>query len=124
MDVDTMGGQVRRVELLKHREESNRKDSGNLVMLSSEPGRVFLAQTGLVGAEGVPNHNAPMTVVSQAPEPGAPAGAVDLVMASEGGGVRLERRYRLLPGSYEIQVENRVTNRHRQAGLRPRSTCS
>ena len=31
-------------------------------------------------------------------------------MASEGGGVKLERRYRLLPGSYEIQVENRVTN--------------
>ena len=31
MDVDTVGGQIRRVELLKHREESNRKDSGNLL---------------------------------------------------------------------------------------------
>ncbi len=110
VDVDSVGGQVRRVELLKHRAESDRNDSGNFVLLSSDPGRVFLAQTGLVGAEGVPNHNAPMTVVSQSPEPGAPAGAVDLVLASEGGGVRLERRYRLLPGSYEIQVENRVTN--------------
>ena len=109
MDVDAVGGQIRRVELLKHREESNRTDSGNLLMLSSEPGRVFLAQTGLVGVEGVPNHNAPMTVVSQ-PDPAAPVGAKDLVMAAEGGGVRLERRYRLLPGSYQIQVENRVTN--------------
>jgi YidC/Oxa1 family membrane protein insertase len=110
MDVDTMGGQVRRVELLQHREESNRNDSGNLVMLSSDPGRVFLAQTGLVGVEGVPNHNAPMTVVNQPPDPAAPVGTVDLVMAAEGGGVRLERRYRLLPGSYEVQVENRITN--------------
>ncbi|HZH05590.1 MAG TPA: membrane protein insertase YidC [Lautropia sp.] len=110
MDVDTMGGQIRRVELLKHREESNRKDSGNLLMLSSEPGRVFLAQTGLVGAEGLPNHNVPMTVVSQAPDAAAPAGTAELVMASEGGGARVERRYRLLPGSYEIQVETRVAN--------------
>jgi YidC/Oxa1 family membrane protein insertase len=110
VDVDTVGGQVRRVELLKHRAESDRNDSGNFVLLSSEPGRVFLAQSGLVGAEGVPNHNDPMTVVSQGPAAGGPAGAVDLVLASEGGGVRLERRYRLLPGSYEIRVDNRVTN--------------
>ena len=110
VDVDTLGGQVRRVALLKHREESDRKDSGNLLMLSNEPGRVFLAQSGLVGVEGAPNHNARMTVVERPADPAAPAGAVDLVMASEGGGVRLERRYRLLPGSYEIQVENKVTN--------------
>ena len=110
MDVDTMGGQIRRLELLKHRAESDNKDSGNLVLLSSDPGRVFLAQSGLVGAEGVPNHNVPMTVVSRSPEAGAPAGAIDLVMASEGGGVRLERRYRLMPGSYEIDVQTRVTN--------------
>jgi len=110
MDVDTVGGQVRRVELLKHREESNRKDSGNLLMLSSDPGRVFLAQTGLVGAEGLPNHNAPMTVISQAADPAAPPGTSDLVMAAEGGGARLERRYRLLPGSYQVEVETRVAN--------------
>jgi YidC/Oxa1 family membrane protein insertase len=110
MDVDTMGGQIRRVELLKHREASDRNDSGNLLMLSSEPGRVFLAQTGLVGVEGAPNHNTPMMVVNRPADPAAPAGSVDLVMASEGGGVRLERHYRLLPGSYEIQVENKVSN--------------
>ena len=110
VDIDTMGGQVRRVELLKHREQSDNKDSGNLIMLSSEPGRVFLSQSGLVGVEGAPNHNSQMTVVNKPADPAAPPGTVDLVMASEGGGVRLERRYRLVPGSYEIQVENTVTN--------------
>ncbi len=109
-EIDTLGGQIRRVELLKHREVSNRKDSGNLVMLSSEPGRIFLAQTGLVGVEGAPNHNVQMTVLDKPADPAAPSGTKDLVLAAEGGGVRLERRYRLVPGSYEIQVENTVTN--------------
>jgi YidC/Oxa1 family membrane protein insertase len=110
LDIDTVGGQIRHAELLQHRAESDDNDSGNFVLFANEPGRIFLAQSGLVGVEGAPNHNGPMTVVSQTPEPGAPAGAIELVMASEGGGLRLERRYRLLPGSYQIQVENRVTN--------------
>ncbi|MEO6269523.1 MAG: membrane protein insertase YidC [Lautropia sp.] len=109
-EIDTLGGQIRRVELLKHREISNQKDSGNLVMLSSEPGRIFLAQSGLVGVEGVPNHNVQMTVLDKPADPTATAGTKDLVLVAEGGGVRLERRYRLVPGSYEIQVENTVSN--------------
>ena len=107
LDVDTVGGQVRRVELLKHRQESNNDASGNLVMLSSDAGKIYLAQTGLVGQDGAPNHTTPMTVLKR---PDASASTKELVLASEGGGLRLERTYRLLPGSYEIQVASKVTN--------------
>ena len=65
MDVDTMGGQIRRVELLKHREPiPDRNDSPNLLMLSSEPGRVLLPDRPGRGG-GVPNHNAADAVVSR-----------------------------------------------------------
>jgi YidC/Oxa1 family membrane protein insertase len=40
----------------------------------------------------------------------APPGAKDLVLVAEGGGVRVERRYRLVPGSYQISVQQRITN--------------
>ena len=43
---------------------------------------------------------------------------------SEGGGVRLERPLPPAPGSYEIDVENRVTNVSGAAGCAARSTCS
>ena len=110
IDIDTMGGQIRRAELLQHREVSDDPDSGNFVILASEPGRTFIGQTGVVGVTGAPNHNTPMTVLEGATDPQAPAGAQDLVMVAEGGGVRVERRYRLTPGSYEIAVHQKVIN--------------
>ncbi|MDO4682018.1 MAG: membrane protein insertase YidC [Lautropia sp.] len=107
LDIDTVGGQVSRTELLDHVHDTTNPDSGNLVIQSPENGKFFLGQTGLVGVTGAPNHTTPMTVVRTIETGGVVSG---VVLAAEGGGLRIERTYQLQPGSYEIKVDNKVTN--------------
>ena len=107
LDIDTAGGQVARTELLRHVHDTTQPDNGNLVIQSPEKGKFFVAQTGLVGVPGAPNHTTPMTVVRRIEANGQLTG---VVLVAEGGGLRIERTYQLSPGSYQIAVDNRVTN--------------
>ncbi|MDO5102575.1 MAG: membrane protein insertase YidC [Lautropia sp.] len=107
LDIDTVGGQISRSELLQHVHDTTNPDSGNLVIQSAEKDKFFLGQTGLVGVSGAPNHTTPMTVVRTMETNGVVSG---VVLAAEGGGLRVERSYQLQPGSYEIKVDNKVTN--------------
>ncbi len=107
VDIDTVGGQISRTELLKHVHDTTRADSGNLVIQSTEKDKFFVGQTGVVGVSGAPNHTTPMSVVRTLETNGVVTG---VVLAAEGGGLRVERSYRLEPGSYEVKVDNKVTN--------------
>lgn len=107
LDIDTAGGLVSRSELTQHVHDTTQPDSGNLVIQSPEKDKHFVAQTGLVGVPGAPNHTTPMSVVRKIESNGLVTG---VVLAAEGGGLRIERTIQLSPGSYEIKVENRVTN--------------
>jgi YidC/Oxa1 family membrane protein insertase len=114
LDVDPVGGQIRRAELLKHRDLNNLPN--NLALLRSQPGKIYLAQSGLVGAaEGAsfPTHRTPMVPVDGAGNPRVladGAGSVQLQLAAESGGVRLVRTYTLARGAYVIDVKDEVTN--------------
>jgi len=112
LDIDPVGGQVRRGELLKHKAtaDDSGKAEGNFVLLEDVPGRVYVAQSGLVGAAqgaAFPTHKSPFTVVEG---PAGQGGGARLVLASEGGGVKLVRTYVLEPGAYTVQVTDEVTN--------------
>lgn len=107
LGIDTVGGQVVSSKLLKHIHDTRHPDSGNLVIQSDRKGSFFVGQTGLVGVKDAPNHTTPMTVVRTIETDGQVTG---VVLAAEGGGLRIERTYQLSPGSYEIKVDNRVTN--------------
>lgn len=107
IDISTVGGELAYSELLHHVHDTTRTDSGNLVIQSQEQGKYFVAQTGLVSVQGAPNHTTPMTVVRRIETNGQVTG---VVLAAEGGGLRIERSYQLSPGSYEIKVDNKVTN--------------
>ncbi|MCL4746949.1 MAG: membrane protein insertase YidC [Burkholderiaceae bacterium] len=114
LDIDPLGGQVSRAELLKHKAGSDSSGKGlvdNVVLLYQEPGRTFTAQSGLVGApegESFPTHKSAFTVLEG---PGAIAGGgVELKLVAESGGLRLVRSYRLEPGSYVLETTDTVTN--------------
>ena len=107
LGIDTVGGQIVSSKLLKHIHDTRNPDSGNLVIQSDRKGSFFVGQTGLVGVKDAPNHTTPMTVVRTIETDGQVTG---VVLAAEGGGLRIERTYQLSPGSYEIKVDNRVTN--------------
>src|SRR5690606_21563163 len=49
LDIDPVGGQVRRAELLKYR-DLIANDEQNFVLLQDIPGAVYLAQSGFIGA--------------------------------------------------------------------------
>ncbi|MGE0313916.1 MAG: membrane protein insertase YidC [Lautropia sp.] len=115
IDVDTTGGTLRHVELLKHKDDTDKK--ANLTLLETVPGRFYQAQTGVIGIESAPNHTTPWSVVSgpTAATAGEPA---RLVLAATGGGVRVEKTYTLAQGSYQLEVRNTVTNEG-QAAVTP-----
>ena len=53
-EIDTLGGDLRRVELLQHRDRTDR--SKNFVLLQDGVDQVYIAQSGLIG-NGLPSHN-------------------------------------------------------------------
>jgi YidC/Oxa1 family membrane protein insertase len=113
LEIDPVGGQVRRAELLRHKatHDAKGKETDNVVLLEDVPGRVYVAQSGLVGApqgRSFPTHKSTLAVVEGPAED--KDGAATLKLAAETGGVRLVRTYRLKPGAYVVEVRDEVTN--------------
>jgi YidC/Oxa1 family membrane protein insertase len=114
LSIDTLGGQIKRSELLTHK-DTEKKDV-NFVLLTEEPGKVYLAQSGLTGPEGnaFPNHRTLMQIKDESQAAIAATGAAtDKAVISfvvESGGVKLTRTYSLTRGSYVLDVKDEVSN--------------
>jgi len=125
-DIDTAGGVVRRLELLKYKQAGHpgwfggcfglfqwcqpRVDkTKNEVLFDEGANHAYLAQTGLIGAADLPNHNTIFTA-----KPGArtlnDAGDVQLVLEGEQGGVKLTKTYTFHKGSYVIDLRHDIAN--------------
>ena len=125
-DIDTAGGVIRRLELLKFKEpthpgwfggcfglskdcQTNRGTEKNEVLFDQGGGKTYLAQTGLLGAAGLPNHN---TVF--AARPGVRTldngNQVQVVLEGTQGGVKLTKTFTFKRGDYVIDVRHDVTN--------------
>ncbi|WP_426113767.1 membrane protein insertase YidC [Massilia sp. PWRC2] len=126
VDIDTAGGVVRRLELLKYKQTGHPGWFGgcfglfqwcqplvdktkNEVLFDEGTNHAYLAQTGLVGATGLPNHN---TIFTAKPGVRAIDGGdqVQLVLESEAGGVKLTKTYTFHKGSYVIDLRHDVAN--------------
>jgi YidC/Oxa1 family membrane protein insertase len=110
-DIDTAGGVIRRLELLKYRDKVDPSKNQLLFHTDATKGRLYLAQTGLTPAATgtLPNHNTPFVV-----RPGARVldgnNQVQVVMDAEQGGVRLTKTFTFRRGDYVIDVRHDVTN--------------
>ena len=105
-DIDTLGSQLVRLELLKQRDTN---DPGkNVVLFDSSANHVYLGQTGLIGGP-FPNHKSKFTA-----QPGPRAlesgDQLQLVLESEEGGVKLTKTYTFKRGDYNIDIKHAVTN--------------
>ena len=126
VDIDTAGGVVRRLELLKFKEathpgwlggcfglspacKTNRGTEKNELLFDQGDGKTYLAQTGLLGAAGLPNHN---TIF--AAKPGVRTldngNMVQVVLEANQGGVKLTKTFTFKRGDYVIDVRHDVTN--------------
>ena len=110
--VDTEGGNLVKVELLKHLDLDNPEK--NVLVLEQNAKRTYVAQTGLVGATAaqvLPNHRTPMTVLSSERVLADGAPSLVLKLASEAvGGVKLLKTYTFKRGDYAINVKQEVVN--------------
>lgn len=107
VDIDTLGGQIKRLELLKFKDGID--PTRNQQLFQQGDNRVYLAQTGLVGAANLPNHNTGFTV-RPGPRVLDSGNQVQLVMDAEQGGVRLTKTFTFKRGDYTIDVRHDVTN--------------
>lgn len=105
-DIDTVGGELRRLELLKHKD--NVDPSKNIVLFDDTAKRTYLAQTGLIGG-AFPNHKTLFTAL-----PGIRTldggNQVKLVLEAQQGGVKLIKTYTFQRDNYVIDVRHDVIN--------------
>ena len=111
LQFSTEGGNLVRAELLKHK-DVNRTGS-NVVLMDESKERVYLAQSGLIGAgSGSPwsTHKTPM-VFSGNPTLKESDQELQITFASEPvGEVKLLKTYVLKRGSYAIDVQHEIVN--------------
>ena len=105
-DIDTVGGELKRLELLHHKDTVD--PTKNLVLFDQSAIRTYLAETGLIGGP-FPNHKSPFTAL-----PGVRTldngNQVQLVLESTEGGVKLTKTYTFKRGDYSIDIKHTVTN--------------
>jgi YidC/Oxa1 family membrane protein insertase len=113
---DTEGGSLVRSEFVKHVELEDRAavkagTAKGVVLLDDSKERVYVAQTGLVGAPSLPTHKTIMTAATGSRK--LEAGANELVVkfeSPESGGVKLVKTYTLKRGAYDVAVKHEVIN--------------
>jgi YidC/Oxa1 family membrane protein insertase len=109
-DIDTVGGELKRLELLKYKSAGD--EAKNEVLFDVGQGHVYLAQTGLIGGTAdapLPNHKSGF-VAKPGPRSLDGANEVSLVLESEQSGVKLTKIYTFKRGDYVIDVKHIVTN--------------
>ncbi|GAB3407964.1 membrane protein insertase YidC [Massilia agilis] len=109
-DIDTAGGVIKRLELLKFRDQQD--PNKNQVLFNIAGNNLYVAQTGLLGtspAGALPNHDTVFTA-----RPGARAidgkDQVQLVLDAEQGGVKLTKTFTFKRGDYVIDMRHDVSN--------------
>ncbi|KAA0181661.1 membrane protein insertase YidC [Cupriavidus cauae] len=107
-EIDTAGGILSRLELLRHKDEA-----GNpVVLFQRSAAHTYMARSGLINGD-LPNHT---TVFTAAPGPRdlGNAGSLDVVLTAEKDGVRFAKTYRFQKGSYVVATHFDVTNNRAQ----------
>jgi YidC/Oxa1 family membrane protein insertase len=109
-DIDTAGGVIKRLELLKYRDRID--PSKNQVLFNTAGNNLYVAQTGLIGSTAagpMPNHNTVFTA-----RPGErnidSKNQIQLVLEAEQGGVKLTKTFTFKRGDYVIDMRHDVTN--------------
>jgi len=109
VDVDTLGGTIRRLELLKFKDGVDDRKNQVLFDVDGASGKTYLAETGLIGAPGLPNHQTGF-VAKPGPRMLNDANQIQLVLEAEAGGVKLTKTFTFKRGDYVIDVRHDITN--------------
>ncbi len=109
--IETRGGNVVRADLLRYPVAPQRKDLA-VRLLSDDPARWFVAQSGLVGATGAaPDHRAEYRAERDEYRLADGADSLEVPLTWEdASGVRVTKRLRFARGEYAIGVRHEIAN--------------
>ena len=107
-EIDTFGGDIRHLELLKHRDAENQQK--NFVLFDDAPSDIYIAQSGLIGV-GLPNHKAlfQATPGTYDLKPGEKELKITLDWQGDNG-VKVSKIFTFHAGSYLVDVSYLVQN--------------
>ena len=109
VDINTQGGDVRRVTMKQVHSALDRKQP--LVLMEPNPKHYFVTQSGLLG-EGLPTHKSAYDAERRAYALADGQDAVDVrLKARDTGGVEVVKRLRFKRDSYVIEVAYEITNK-------------
>ncbi len=107
-EINTMGGDIRRLTLLKVGTASDRNKP--LTLLEPDPRYFFVTQSGLLGP-GLPTHKTLYSAESKSFVLADGKDSMDVALVSrDDGGIEVTKRYRLKRATYEIEVGYEVKN--------------
>ncbi len=105
-EIDSLGGTLRRLELLKHKDA--KEVDKPFVLL--DPGHSYSAQSGLIG-DGLPNHRTPFRVLPGERALGDGVNSLEVrLQAENGSGVTVDKIYTFHRDSYVIDVAFELKN--------------
>jgi YidC/Oxa1 family membrane protein insertase len=110
--IDTVGGSLVRLELLKHTDQND--TARNVLLFDQSPKRLYLAQTGLITNQAgvqLPNHLTAMKVLTSERKLADGAAQIELKLESPAiDGRRLVKTYTFKRGDYVVGVKHEVFN--------------
>ncbi len=112
VEIDTVGGDVRRVELLGYPVSVDQPEEP-VVLLNDRPGELFVAQTGLLPSGGgypAPNHLAQFTTSQQHYTLSPGEDAITVPLRWQEGGIEVTKTITFRRSAYLIDVAYQVAN--------------
>ncbi len=109
--IDLRGGSLSRLALLEYPESASQHDRP-FVLLNDEPNNMFVAQGGIVGGNASPTHHARYQADGDNYQLQQGQDELDVVLRWESpdSGLKVEKHYRFLRGSYVVEVDYRILN--------------
>ena len=116
-EISTVGGDLRRLELKQHRDVEDKKR--NFVLFQQRPDHIYVAQSGLVGADELPTHRTQFTAQETRYSLADGTNTLEVRLeAAPVNGVKVTKVYRFQRGSYLIDVAFEIQNQS-GAAIRP-----
>ena len=111
VEIDANGGDLRRLQLLGYHEVDHPQQTLSL-LTDASPATRYVAQSGLLSAQNglLPNHKDVYELATGTHKLAGETLSIPLVWNNSQAGIRVEKTYVFRPGSYEIELTQKVIN--------------
>jgi YidC/Oxa1 family membrane protein insertase len=107
-EIDTLGGDVRKLELLKHHDTLDK--SKNFILLDDNPKHLYIAQSGLIGND-LPTHKSLFSTAATQYKLAEGADNVQVRLTWSGeNGIKVDKVFTFQKGNYVVDVAYEIHN--------------